>query len=360
VSLFYERNFPCFMLKLVTYSWLVLLSWLPLAASAQNKPDLVVVAPFSVPTTVQAGGAYPMSAVIKNQGTNGSQFNCIGYYLSADNVWDATDAYLGSSCQSLLFPGQSGTCAISATIPVADPPNAEQESDETNNVVSFAVTVAAGSGSLPDLELWRPSLSFAAVPPGGSTAAFTFIFNRGPGAVANYEIGFYLSADTVFSATTDVFLGLVTGSSLVPSGGGAAGTIHSAPVLTAPTTTAPGNYYLVLMADPRNIVAEGNESNNSRALPLLVTGTVTATTSATAAVAVYPNPVARGTSVHLPTDDNSRLEATCYDQLGRLVSRQLVGGSGPASFDTSALPAGRYLLRLSGDQLHSAYHLQVE
>lgn len=360
------------MLKLFTYSWLVLLSWLPLAASAQNKPDLVVVAPFTVPTTVQAGGIYPMSAVIKNQGTNGSQFNCIGYYLSADNVWDATDAYLGSSCQSLLFPGQSGTCAISATIPalatagnrylllVADPPNAEQESDETNNVVSFAVTVAAGSGSLPDLELWRPSLSFAAVPPGGSTAAFTFIFNRGPGGVSGYEIGFYLSADTVYSATTDVFLGLVTGSSLVPSGGGAAGTIHSAPVLTVPATTAPGNYYLVLMADPRNVVAENNENNNSRAQPLLVTGTVTATTAANAGEAMYPNPVARGTAVRLPIGGNSRLEATCYDQLGRLVSRQLVGGSGSASFDTSTLPAGRYLLRLSSDQLHRTYHLQVE
>jgi hypothetical protein len=366
-------NFPYLMRKLFTYSWLVLLSWLPLVAAAQNRPDLVVVAPFTVPTTVQAGGVYTMSAVIKNQGTNGSQFNCIGYYLSADNVWDATDAYLGSSCQALLFPGQSGTCGISATIPalattgsrylllVADPPNAEQESDETNNIVSFALTVTAGSGNLPDLALWRPSLSFGAVPPGGSTGAFTFIFNNGPGAVSNYEIGFYLSADTVFSATTDVFLGLVTGGSLVSSGGGAAGTIHSAPVLTVPASTPPGNYYLVLMADPRNVVAESNETNNSRALPLRVTGTTTATTAATGtSLAAYPNPVARGMAVRLTTSGNSRLEAMCYDQLGRLVSRQLLGGSTPASLDTSALPAGLYLVRVAGDQLHTSFRLQVE
>jgi hypothetical protein len=357
------------MQKLLTYSWLLLLNWLPLVAAAQNKPDLVVVAPFAVPTTVQAGGVYAMSAVIKNQGTNGSQFNCIGYYLSADNVWDATDTYLGSSCQALLLPGQSGTCSISATIPALAAVGsrylllvADQESDETNNVVSFALAVTAGSGSLPDLALWRPSLSFGAVPPSGSTGAFTFIFNNGPGAVSGYEIGFYLSADTVFSATSDVFLGLVTGGSLVPSGGGAAGTIHSAPMLTVPAGTPPGAYYLVLMADPRNVVAESNETNNSRALPLRVTGTTTATTAATGtSLAAYPNPVARGTAVRLATSGNGRLEATCYDQLGRLVSQQLVGSNGmPARLDTSELPAGMYWVRLAGEQLHTAFRLQVE
>lgn len=152
------------LLRIVTnkLGWL-LLSWLPLWASAQNKPDLIVEAPFSVPGAVQAGETYSMSAVIKNQGPNGSQFNCIGYYLSADNVWDATDAYLGAACQSLLMSGQSGTCAITGTIPpltpagnyylvlVADPPNAEREADEANNVVSFAVAVTARTSELPDL-----------------------------------------------------------------------------------------------------------------------------------------------------------------------------------------------------------------
>ncbi len=128
-----------------------LLCWLPVYGQAQSRPDLVVVAPYSVPNSVQAGSMYLMSAVIENRGSNGSQFNCVGFYLSTDNLWDATDNYLGSSCQSLLFPGQSGPCSITGTIPaltapgkyylvlVADPLNAEQESDEANNVVAFAV-----------------------------------------------------------------------------------------------------------------------------------------------------------------------------------------------------------------------------
>lgn len=57
------------------------------------------------------------------------------------------------------------------------------------------------------------------VPAGGNTGSFTFIYNRGPGTVGAYEIGFYLSADTVFSAGTDAFLGLVSGSNLTPNAG---------------------------------------------------------------------------------------------------------------------------------------------
>ena len=338
---------------------LFLLCGLPLIVQAQNRPDLVIIAPFTVPTNVLAGASYPLSAVIKNQGTNGSQFNCIGYYLSTNNTWDATDAYLGSSCQSLLFPGQSGTCGITATIPalnsvgsryillVADPLNAEQESDETNNVVSFPVTVAAGGNVLPDLELWRPSISFAAVPPGGNTGAFTFIFNRGPAAVGAYEIGYYLSADTVFSAGTDVFLGLVPGSSLSMSGG----TIHSAPVLTIPPTTSPGNYYLVFMADPRNVVAETNENNNSRALALRVTGTATATaTAAERAIAIYPMPVARGEMLNIAAEAYRQqpVAVAVFDGLGRLVLHQAVAHAlSTIQVDTKGLRAGIYSVRVS-------------
>ena len=361
------------MKKKITRSLLLLLCWLPMLAAAQNKPDLVIIAPFSLPGNVLPGGSYPMSAVIKNQGAGGSQFNCIGYYLSADAVWDATDSYLGASCQTLLFTGQSGTCSIMATIPplastgsrylllVADPLNAEQESDETNNVVSFAVTVAGGGNvALPDLELWRPSLSFAAVPPGGSTGAFTFIFNRGGGAAGAYEIGYYLSADTVFSASTDVFLGLVTGGSLTASNG----TIHFAPTLTVPATTVPGSYYLMLMADPRNLIAETNENNNSRALPLRVTGVATAVAPpAATSLALYPNPAPRGSFLRIARADNSspRMEIACYDAMGRLADHQWVGGSGqPLDFDASRLPAGVYLLRLSSNGLHTMRRVLIE
>jgi hypothetical protein len=349
---------------------LALLS-LPVAVSAQTRPDLVVVSPFTLPGAVVAGGTYPMSAVVRNQGTGGSQFNCIGYYLSADNTWDATDAFLGSGCQTLLFPGQSGTCSITATIPplttagsrflllVADPLNAEQELNETNNVVAFPLTVSAGGNVLPDLELWRPSISFAAVPPGGSTGAFTFINNRGPGGAPAYEIGFYLSADTVFSASTDVFLGLVTGGLSLPSG-----TIHSAPVLPIPPTTVPGNYYLVIMADPRNVVAETNETNNSRALALRITGPLTAIGSAALpALAVYPTLLARGEKLNIVLEAGKRqpVAVEVLDNTGRVVLRH-TGPEGAAAvqLETAALPAGLYSVRIRTAAVSVSKRIAIE
>lgn len=357
-----------------TARWLFLLGWLPAYAQAQSKPDLVVVAPFELPTSVQAGGAYAMSAVIVNRGSNGAQFNCVGYYLSADNRWDATDSYLGAGCQSLLFPGQSGPCSIMGTIPpltapgnyflvlVADPLNAEQEADETNNVVAFALTItAATAGRLPDLELWRPSIAFSATPPGGSTGSFTFVFNRGPGSVSSYEIGFYLSADTVFSVGQDVALGFVTGGSLVANNG----TVHSAPVLQVPGTTPPGNYYLLLVADPRNVVAEANETNNSRALALRVTSpTATAAPLSAAAVAVYPNPLRQGATleVHWPGFSTGQpLQLRLYNALGQLVAgTELKPAARSGYLPTAGLPAGVYTLRSTSSGLTATRRLLID
>lgn len=337
----------------------LLLGWLPLYATAQIRPDLVVVEPYSIPALVYSGATYPFSATIRVQGTNGSQFNCIGYYLSVDATWDATDAYLGSSCRGLMFPGESGTCPINGTIPpltpagkyymllVADPLNAEQELNETNNVVSVPITVMRGVMPLPDLLLWRPSLSFGEVPTGGSTGAFTFIQNRGAGDSGAYELGFYLSADTVFSASSDIFLDLTGGGINLPPNGG---TIHSAPVLTIPASIVPGNYYLLLIADPRNRISESDETNNSRALPLRVTGTVTAaTTSRETAVEVYPNPVDNGEcTVRWAGTGISRVEV--FNSLGQLMASDAVSGS-PRSevlLHTQGWAAGVYTLRLFG------------
>ncbi|GAB2770474.1 hypothetical protein HNQ93_000496 [Hymenobacter luteus] len=337
----------------------LLLGCLPLYATAQVKPDLVVVEPYSIPTLLYSGATYPFSATIRVQGTNGSQFNCIGYYLSGDATWDATDAYLGSSCRSLMFPGESGTCAINGTIPplttagtyyvllVADPLNAERELDETNNVVSVPVTVVRGVTPLPDLLLWRPSLSFGEVPAGGSTGAFTFMYNRGAGETGAYELGFYLSADTVFSAGNDVFLDLLAnGINLTMNGG----TIHSAPVLTIPATTAPGTYYLLLVADPRNRISESDETNNSRALPLRVAGTVTATAaSRQQAIEVYPNPADNaGCTVRWAGAGLNRVEV--FNSLGQLVGSAVSSGASrpEVKLDTQRWVPGMYTLRLFG------------
>lgn len=352
---------------LAAYIGMAILCSLPGYVVAQNKPDLVVQGPFTAPTSVLTGGIYSLSAIIKNQGPNGSQFNCIGFYLSPDATWDATDAYLGASCQALLLQGQSGICSITATIPqvkpgpyhlllVADPLNAEAEQNETNNVVALALTVGGSASSLPDLELWRPSLSFSSLPAGGNTGVFSFIYNRGEAAASAYEIGFYLSADTIFSADSDVLLGTISNSSLGgigATGSVGVGTVFSAPVLPVPASTTPGNYYLVIMIDPRQLLAESNEQNNSRALPLRVTSRVTGTTLAAAdGIRVYPNPVEHGMPLLIqlaPELAGHSLTGNLVDACGRVVSGTTMTIQGnKAHLGTQGVPTGVYALHLMG------------
>ncbi|SDX77392.1 CARDB domain-containing protein [Hymenobacter psychrophilus] len=350
-----------------SFLWLLILA-LPRQMQAQNLPDLVLVAPFSLPTAVIAGAAYPMSANIRVNGNPGAgaQFNCVGYYLSEDAIWDATDAYLGASCQGLLLAGQSGPTSITGIIPpltsagkhylvlVADPLNAERESNETNNVVSFPVQVTKGGVPMPDLTLLRPSISFSTVPAGGNTGAFAFIINQGLGSANGYEVGFFLSTDTVFSAGTDVFMGQITGGSLGGNiGGGSPSTIFSAPVLPVPQSTVSGTYYLLLVIDPRDLLAESDETNNSRALRLTVTGgPVTATASAAnEAVQLYPNPVAAGVPIRVQLGAAARtlVGMTLLDGLGRVVAQKnWRPGQAEATLETESLPAGLYTLRLTG------------
>ncbi|SET96957.1 Por secretion system C-terminal sorting domain-containing protein [Hymenobacter actinosclerus] len=354
---------------------------MPLQLRGQNYPDLVLVAPFSLPTIVTAGETYPMSASIRVNGSPGAgaQFNCIGYYLSSDARWDATDTYLGISCQGLLNAGQSGPTSIVATIPtlttagsyyivlVADPLNAEQEQDETNNVVSFPVEVISGGVSLPDLELWRPSISFNRVPVGGVTGAFGFIFNRGASAVSVYEVGFYLSTDSLFSANTDIFIGQITGGSLNGTSNGSTGdgTFFSAPLLPVPRGTSPSNYYLLLVADPRNLIAESNENNNTRALPLTVTGNVLAAAAATPveAVQLYPNPISQGANLTLRLEGatSKPVKLLLLDPLGRSIRQQILPpGQTETIIETAYLPSGLYLLHLTAENMHVVRRVQVK
>lgn len=335
---------------------------IPGRAQAQNKPDVVIAPPFTVPSSAVAGSQVFLAATVRNQGSYPAQLSCTGFYLSTNAVWEATDQYLGSVCQNVL-PGQSGVCSATIRLPlvaagtyqvlfVADYLNADQELDETNNVSAYPLTITAGAVALPDLALWRPSLSFTTLPAGGSTGVFSFIFNKGGAAAPTHEIGFYLSTDTVFSVATDVLLGVIPNNGLagVSNPDGTSGTvaIFTAPVLTLPVTTAPGSYYLVIMADPRNQVLESDETNNSRALRLRVTGPVTsAKASANTGLEVYPNPADyAGCTLRWAQHRIERVEV--MNGQGRCVAtQQVVAPAGSAvQLDTRSWAAGLYTIRL--------------
>lgn len=352
---------------------LLLLCFLGLAPQAQAQLDLTVGGPINSPISVVAGQNYDLGATILSTGP--AQFGYIGVYLSRDNAWDGADTYLNAVGNNIIMPPHSARLTINVTIPqataagnyylvfVADPLNMEREVNEQNNVVAVPVSVTAGSpAQLADLVLWRPSITFNSLPAGGSLGAFTFITNYGAGGAANVEVGYYLSVDTLLTPG-DVILGTSSAGSFSAN----SGTITSNPVLRVPASTAPGRYFLLIVADHLNRIAESNENNNSRALAITVTGGVTALNAAAgaAALAVYPNPVNQGEQLHLRYDGR-RLGAqpvvTLLNALGQVVARPalLPGVGDTGHLELSGLVPGLYTVQVVDGQYRGQQRVLVK
>jgi subtilase family serine protease len=90
--------------------------------------------------------------------------------------------------------------------------------------------------------------------------------NQGAGTAIATTTKYYLSTNATFDAA-DVWLAsravplLVTGAS----------SIGPQTAVTIPPGTAPGNYYVLAVADAGNTLAESNENNNVTAKPLTIT-----------------------------------------------------------------------------------------
>ncbi len=120
-------------------------------------------------------------------------------------------------------------------------------------------------GSQPDLTVSNitnlPSQAMA-----GTQVDFNFDLNNIGNATATgaYTIGMYLSSDQSFSVD-DALVGEV------PTGGTPVGTIAAVPAAIAiPANAANGAYYLLLIADTGNTIAESNENNNMVTAPIAV------------------------------------------------------------------------------------------
>ena len=264
-------------------------------AVATPMPDLVPSQVYLGPSSTP-GGTVGLNFQLKNQGTGVAASSTVGYYLSADAVFDATDVLLLTVPDGPLAVGQTvvrnpGSIPIPASMAlgsyyllvVADPLNVVAESDETNNVTSKPLQLVS---PFVDLVPTRPQLSAATAPPGAAVQAACLVSNLGNSISLNSTLGVFLSTDNVFDAS-DVRLAIVSGPALNGPGG-----IYLAATLIVPAGTTAGGYYVLFVADPLNGQVESDEANNVISLPFTVApplngsivpiiGTATATSCAT-------------------------------------------------------------------------------
>lgn len=235
--------------------------------------DLVIMTSQANPATIPAGTSVNASCNIYNQGNATASSSNVGFYLSTDAVWTSADVYLGNSTGGTLSANTLAARSATVTIPSNTTPGAYYilyyadysgmvaESDESNNVAAYPVTVVA---STVDLIIMGPTTASSSIPAGGTVSTSCYIVNQGNSPASSSNVGYYLSTDTIWT-TADVYLTAVTGGSL-PASSSATRTSN----ITIPSSTTPGSYYILFFADYSSMVQETIETNNVNYYPITV------------------------------------------------------------------------------------------
>lgn len=239
-------------------------------ASPASRLDVGTLPDFTVSSVSSAasalpGAAFNGSAVLCNNGTVDGVVQAFVVLASSrtlsPDLFSPTNSVVGSFSLSLL----AGRCVSQSFTAQANPPagviapfvgivldstNAVTEFNETNN--QLAATTAMGVGSMPDFQVTGVSAP-AALLPGAPFIATVSVCNRG-----------------TVPASTEVELRLSSGATSMPVGQAPTPTLNAnqcgtVSVSGAANPVVPGqpSFNLNAVADPRSVVPEFIETNNT-------------------------------------------------------------------------------------------------
>ncbi len=224
--------------------------------AAVNTPqiyaDLTVTALTPNASTFEAGSPVSITATVKNQGLRSAG----GFYVSLTSADLSTQtkyvsALAAGSSSNVTFSYTAGQYAADKTIAItatADSTDAIAESNESNNTRSASFKVL--KMKQPDLIVSALSSNKTEYTPGETITISATVRNQGESAAG----GFYVALSSFDLTTQTKYV-----SSLA-----AGGTTTVTFTYTAPTFTSTKTVTVMATADSTGIVAESNESNNTR------------------------------------------------------------------------------------------------
>lgn len=233
----------------------------------QIGPDITLTA-FSAPSTAGAGSTILVSDTTANSGMGTAPASVTRFYLSEDFNLDSGDQLLQGRNVPPLDGGSSSSGATNVTIPAsthdgnfyliakADGTDAVAECSETNNTRTWLIRIG------PDLVVsaaTAPARAVAGLPIDVTETTQ----NSGTGNAAASVTAIYLSTNTLLDSA-DVRLGSRSVPTLGPGG-----TSVKTTSVTLPTISA-GTWYLIVSADDERTITETVETNNTRAITILV------------------------------------------------------------------------------------------
>ena len=203
---------------------------------------------------------------VKNDGTAPAGPFSVGFYLSGDLTFTTSDTRIGTRSYTGLAAGaaavnENTAVAVPGSVPggtyyvgtILDPEGAIAEANENNNIM-FDLDPVTIPAAAPDIG----SSNFLVA----GTAIFKqYDFrgearNFGTASTGLFAVAYYLSVDTTFT-TADTLLGVVNLTDLAPN---TSADLHR--FFNVPASVPAGSYYLGVILDPANAVAESNETNN--------------------------------------------------------------------------------------------------
>jgi subtilase family serine protease len=230
----------------------------------QPPGDLVVTA-LTGPTKTAAGAQISLKYSVRNAGTTPIAHSLLGVFLSSDSGITMGDLALGSVLVPALNPGVTHTSTVLVPVPsntstgtvffgvIANVDGATDEASEANNTRATAAVMIG----LPDYTVKSVTANKPAVGAGGSFSVTHAVRNAAPAPnTAPPSVSeLFLSTDSVLDPG-DVSLGTVPVAAINPGA-----TVSATRTVQVPGGTAPGQYWIIVVANTDGIV-EANDANN--------------------------------------------------------------------------------------------------
>jgi subtilase family serine protease len=241
-------------------------------------PDVKPVAVSFGPGALQAGEQVTVVERVVNHGVVSAEGFRVATYLSSNPIVSTSDLLLGTRVISSLAPGTEDEAISQYTLPagistgswtlavIADDTDVLLEPNEGDNLLLAPGHLDVTGSPEPHPDLLVSSLSFSpnSLQPGGQLSVQSIARNEGDLSAASFQVGFYLSEDDVIEST-DHLIGQRTVNNLGIDQGSAQSFFY-----TLDANFPVGVYHFGAIADFAEVVAESDESNNTK----LAIGTV--------------------------------------------------------------------------------------
>ncbi|MFH0761881.1 MAG: M6 family metalloprotease domain-containing protein [Bacteroidota bacterium] len=299
-----------------------------------------------------AGSSSNISITIINNGPGILEPANNRLFISQEEYWNASSSLLNTFMSPQLASGESYLKVIPVDIPAdiqpgnyylvleADFPDALEEGDELNNIFAQPILI---STPLPDFTVRGISIHPDRIGQGKLLTIDFQIENDGQVPAGSTSILLVASADTVYT-NTDVILSTVTVPSL------SSGEVYPCnTVVRIPEEITPGQYYLLIIADPESTIAETSEVNNLiyRIFEIFNTSGTNNLFSLDR-ISIYPNPVTDRLYVDLKGLATGLTSYKIISLTGMVYSEELrVNPTEMLQIETTGLKPGRYILILN-------------